>query len=178
MISLEEHRRYRQVAQRSSLIRYRADQLSETDRIGAPRSHLVLVADRREGAPEHGREPGYRIGDKPDAPLSARRSDPKARTVARVGLTAFLIAGLLLILVLPEAGADRGQAPTVSYVVRPGDTLWSIAAAYTPAGGDVRATVRAIRAIRERSSAVIVVGELIEIPVGEAGTQLPGKPAA
>jgi LysM domain-containing protein len=43
-------------------------------------------------------------------------------------------------LTAPEAPASRSGRPAVTYVVRPGDTWWSIARALHPSG-DLRATV-------------------------------------
>lgn len=90
-----------------------------------------------------------------------------ARAALRIGLAAVLAAALLVLLMVPAADADRGGVPTVSHVVRSGDTLWELAAAHTPPSGDVRRTVALIRAANGMASAQIAAGEVIEIPVGE-----------
>ena len=90
-----------------------------------------------------------------------------ARAALRIGLAAVLAAALVVLLMVPAADADRGGVPTVSHVVRSGDTLWELAAAHTPPSGDVRRTVALIRAANGMASALITAGEVIEIPVGE-----------
>jgi nucleoid-associated protein YgaU len=51
-----------------------------------------------------------------------------------------------------------------SVVVHPGDTLWSIAAAVTGEGGDVRAVVADIRELNELPDAVVVPGQVLVLP--------------
>ena len=89
------------------------------------------------------------------------------RTALRVGLAATMVAGLLVLLFIPRADADRGPVPTVSHVVQPGDTLWSLAEVYTPSANDVRETIALIRAANGMSSGLLMVGDVIEVPVGE-----------
>ena len=100
-------------------------------------------------------------------PVSAGRSGAAARTALRIGLASVLAASLVVLLFVPTADADRGAAPTVSYVVRSGDTLWELAAAHTPPAGDVRRTIASIQDANGLDSALITAGEEIEIPVGE-----------
>lgn len=88
-------------------------------------------------------------------------------TALRVGLGAVMVAALLLLLFIPTADADRGPTPTVPHVVEPGDTLWSMAETYTPSAGDVRATVALIRTANGMSSGLLMVGDVIEIPIGD-----------
>ncbi len=104
-------------------------------------------------------------------PVSAGRGGAAARTALRIGLASVLAASLMVLLFVPTADADRGAAPTVSYVVRSGDTLWELAAAHTPPSGDVRRTVGSIMAANGLDSALITAGEVVEIPVGE----IPGQ---
>ena len=96
-----------------------------------------------------------------------------ARALLRLGLTAVLAAALAVLLLVPAVDADRGGAPTVSHVVRPGDTLWGLAAAHTPPSGDVRRTAALIRAANGMDSALITAGEAVEIPVGEISGRRP-----
>lgn len=104
-------------------------------------------------------------------PVSAGRGGAAARTALRIGLASVLAASLMVLLFVPTVDADRGAAPTVSYVVRSGDTLWELAAAHTPPAGDVRRTVALIQAANGMASAFITAGEEIEIPVGD----IPGQ---
>ena len=67
-----------------------------------------------------------------------------------------------------SSGVEADSAPhsTVLHVVKPGDTLWNLAAQSTPAGGDVRATVDLIRELNELPTSVVVVGDAIQVPLG------------
>ena len=65
------------------------------------------------------------------------------------------------------AGDDQGGLRLVgesSVVVHPGDTLWSIAAAVTGEGDDVRAVVADIRELNELPDAVVVPGQVLVVP--------------
>jgi nucleoid-associated protein YgaU len=57
--------------------------------------------------------------------------------------------------------AAAAPAATAGHVVRPGDTVWSIAEALDP-GGDLRATVD--RIVEANGGATLVVGQRIELP--------------
>ena len=139
---------------------------------------LDRLAERRYGPSRVG-PAGWRPvviqGGKAVEPGEVRRSTglpaTVIRTTVRIGLVAVIVAGLLVMLVMPRATADRGPAPAVSHVVQSGDTLWSVAKAYTPDTGDVRATVALIRAANPSSSGLLVVGDVIEVPVGD----IPGR---
>ena len=63
-------------------------------------------------------------------------------------------------LTVPEAPASRPGRPAVTYVVRPGDTWWSIARALHPSG-DVRATVD--RLVADHRGAPLQAGEHITL---------------
>jgi LysM repeat protein len=62
----------------------------------------------------------------------------------------------------PETGTP---VQTVTVVVRPGDTLWQIAAAHS-SSGDLRDAVRAIEQLNGLSDASIVAGQKLYVPVG------------
>ena len=62
--------------------------------------------------------------------------------------------------------AGDGQEGRVEHVVVTGDTLWDIAAAYTPAGEDVRHTVVDIRDANGLEDSVIYPGQVLQVPVG------------
>ena len=89
------------------------------------------------------------------------------RSVTRIGLTALLVAGLVVVTLIPGAEADGGQVEAVSHVIKAGDSLWSVAVAHTPETGDVRHTVDLIRDANRMSSDVVHVGDAIEVPVGD-----------
>lgn len=88
------------------------------------------------------------------------------RSVTRIGLTALLAAGFLVVMVIPGAEADGGQVEAVSHVIQAGDSLWSVAVAHTPETGDVRHTMDLIRDANRMSSDVLHIGDAIEVPVG------------
>lgn len=84
---------------------------------------------------------------------------------------------LALVLLLAFAVVARADDPTAAagvahatHTVRPGDTLWEIAAGYTPAEGDVRDVIMDIKAANGLGSSVIVPGQVLRIPVVAAGS--------
>ncbi|BDZ61378.1 hypothetical protein Lsed01_01193 [Demequina sediminis] len=62
-------------------------------------------------------------------------------------------------------GAGGSEAAVDSYTVGSGETLWSIAAARTPAGHDVRDTLTEIQHLNAMSSTAVDAGEQIFLPV-------------
>ena len=62
-----------------------------------------------------------------------------------------------------DASAVKDDAPD-RHVVVPGDTLWSIAEAHTPAGGDVRRTVADIRDLSGIDGSTIRAGQTLRLP--------------
>lgn len=144
----------------------------------SPGSHLRLVA----GGPSR-RVPGGPAGraavraavraagrpGRPDAAVFRRR-----RLLAG-GLFLLAIAAVLILAQLIQAGIGGGPLTTTGaaagpgmipagateYVVRPGDTLWSIAASLAP-GRDERPLVDALA--RETGGADLYPGETIAIP--------------
>ncbi len=150
----------------------------ELDRLAAPRSMeggaaqaawrpSVIQGGQRSGPG------GAEIGNAlPDPRRSGRRRTLHTRAAVRIGLAAAIMAALLVVFAIPWAGADRGPVPDVSHIVRPGDSLWSIAEHYTPATGDVRKTVALVRSANEGLSNFLMVGDVIKVPVG----RIPGSP--
>ena len=93
--------------------------------------------------------------------------DPMPRTsVRRRRVTALVGAGLLLGVVTgPVAHALSGPDPSVirHYVVRPGDTLWSIALAARPAV-DPRIEIDQIQRANALSGSSITPGQRLAVP--------------
>jgi len=79
---------------------------------------------------------------------------------------------VVVVLLLANAFAAEGQlagdgpAKRVDHLVVTGDTLWDIAAVYTPAGEDVRHTVADIREANGLAGSVIYPGQVLQVPVG------------
>lgn len=99
-----------------------------------------------------------------------RRARVTRQTRRRRAVAGLLVAGALALLALPVSalgGRAATAAPSghvtggVTYVVQPGDTLWSIATRFEQ-GGDTRALVRALAA--ETGSAAVAPGERLVVP--------------
>ena len=93
------------------------------------------------------------------------RLTPRGRRV--VSLIAVLVAGAAL-LTGGRAVADS-PSPAVSvdsYTVGSGETLWSIASAFTAPGEDVRDTVDRLASLNGMEDSALVAGEQILVPVG------------
>lgn len=70
-----------------------------------------------------------------------------------------------LVLLLPSAGNAVDDLNTTEiHTVQPGDTLWEIAAAATPAGDDVRDTVFVIKSLNGLTSSIIMPGDQLQVP--------------
>jgi nucleoid-associated protein YgaU len=97
----------------------------------------------------------------PDGPRRSIRPSWRRRGLLILG--ASLVAALAApVAALAGTAGDSGARPVVgtTYVVRPGDTLWSIAATVDPTGpGPLAAQMAA-----ETGSASVVAGEHIHIP--------------
>ena len=79
---------------------------------------------------------------------------------------------VVVVLLLANAFAADGEFPAdaaggrAEHLVVAGDTLWEIAAAYTPAGEDVRHTVSDIRQANGLSGSIIFPGQVLQVPSG------------
>ena len=73
-----------------------------------------------------------------------------------------LIAALAVIAWAFVAQASHGAGPTVRYTVKPGDTLWSIAAHRY--AGDPRDAIYRIERRNDLHGAVIVPGQTLLLP--------------
>lgn len=101
------------------------------------------------------------------------RSSAERGTTAllRVAVMAALLAAVFAsasLLASASVEARREQAlssvPSASYVVRPGDSVWSIAEANPADGLTTAEAVSYIEGVNELSSACLVPGQVIEIP--------------
>jgi LysM repeat protein len=73
-----------------------------------------------------------------------------------------IVAALAMIAWAFVARASQGAGPTMRYTVKPGDTLWSIAAGHY--AGDPREAVYRIARRNHLAGAVIVPGERLVLP--------------
>jgi LysM repeat protein len=72
-----------------------------------------------------------------------------------------------LVLLLASSVMAAGPEPeTVDYVVRSGDSLWTIAAEIADAGDDVRGLISEIRHLNDLDSSLIIPGQELLVPVG------------
>ena len=146
------------------------------DRTQLPARHLAAVGT---AAPA-------RCGGE-DAPLAPvirlpRRVDPavyRRRRLLAGGCLLLAVAAVLILGQLIQAGIGGGPLPTTGaaatsagtmipagarqYVVRPGDTVWSIANALDP-NGDERPLVDAL--VKELHGATLYPGEVVSLPAG------------
>jgi LysM repeat protein len=82
-----------------------------------------------------------------------------------VRLLALLVGMVLVFLLIGGAAeADSPPAPTTSYVVAPGDTLWEIAGRLVEAGEDVRVMVAVIKELNGMADSTIYPGETLQVP--------------
>jgi nucleoid-associated protein YgaU len=90
----------------------------------------------------------------------ARRRRRLARTLVVASLAA---SGLGFLAGHAAAGSDAARVPAHVYVVRPGDTLWTIAGRVDP-GADPRAVVDALVAGNHLRDAAIAPGQVLRLP--------------
>lgn len=62
------------------------------------------------------------------------------------------------------ARSDTGATQVISYIVRPGDTLWSYASSITPAGQDVAETVDELISLNNLESGALRAGQRLIVP--------------
>ena len=119
---------------------------------------------RLEGGPARAARGGRGVGSRPataGAPLRLTRRGWCALTALAVAVVALAVLALPAVL----GGQDELElAGDSSVVVRPGDTVWSIATAAAAEGEDVRAVVDAIERLNDLEGAVVVPGQVLELP--------------
>jgi nucleoid-associated protein YgaU len=102
-------------------------------------------------------------------PVARRGARPSAATFWRRRLVAGAV-GLAVLVMAGKAGAALGDSPLAvpergpavsRYVVRPGDTLWSVAERFEP-GRDPRPVVDEL--VADRGDGPLVAGEIIVRP--------------
>ena len=100
----------------------------------------------------------------------ASQRDGLSRTRRHGGVLAVLLtltlafAGVGMLTAEP-ARSDGGAMQVTSYIVRPGDTLWSYASAITPTGHDVSETVAELISLNNLESGALRAGQRSIVPV-------------
>ncbi|NDI47311.1 LysM peptidoglycan-binding domain-containing protein, partial [Goekera deserti] len=100
------------------------------------------------------------------APGPVRLTRRGRRLVAVLGVTGALGLGVLAAPVVADAvpsGPGMVLAGESRVVVRPGDTLWSIAVGHAPQD-DPRAVVHAIQQLNDLDGAGLVPGQVLRLP--------------
>ena len=112
-----------------------------------------------------------RVGRDGTGAASVRRVvepiEPDAYRIGRWGrltLTVLALATLALVVTRLVAALSAGTAEPVDVTVRPGDSLWSIAAQAAP-DRDPRAVIDEIRELNRVTGDVVRVGEVLRVPV-------------
>ncbi|MBW3087763.1 LysM peptidoglycan-binding domain-containing protein [Bifidobacterium sp. 82T24] len=75
-----------------------------------------------------------------------------------------VVVGGVMLVPAQRADSDPGPQEVVSYVVAPGDTLWSYAEEITPPGGDVNDTIDELKAMNHMRTSSLRVGDRIVVP--------------
>jgi len=86
-------------------------------------------------------------------------------TLTRAVVLLTAVAVVFFLLLASGAGAGNEVRPTGVQVVVSGDTLWSIAAQYTPPGEDVRTTVIDIKRMNRLDGSLIRAGDRLVVPL-------------
>ena len=88
-----------------------------------------------------------------------------ARTIVVLSLAVVMVAGFAATSGANQEAPVKSSAPSYSVVVvAPGETLWSVAAAY--ASGDVQGFINEIREINNLKGYDLQAGQKIRVPLG------------
>ena len=94
---------------------------------------------------------------------NAVRSDRRGKVMAVVLAATLAWCGFAMLTAEP-ARSDTGATQVISYIVRPGDTLWSYASSITPAGQDVSETVDELISLNNLESGALRAGQRLIVP--------------
>lgn len=90
------------------------------------------------------------------------RSRTRRRVVAR-SIVTLMLAGLLLVAVVPRLLATTEMGEPTYHLVAPGDTLWSLAGRYAPEA-DPRGFVFEVQRLNGLEGVVLLPGERLLLP--------------
>ena len=99
------------------------------------------------------------------APAAATPRPTRSRYLIPPRLLVALLVLATVSVLMTSVQADQPLA-VVPYTVQAGDTLWSISAERTPAGGDVRETIAAVRGLNDLDASIIHPGQVLQLPEG------------
>ena len=93
---------------------------------------------------------------------AARQRNKNLRKMITLSIVTIIIviSGSFLMAGQAEASATE----MLTYMVQPGDTLWTIAGQYNPKGKDIRETVFYIKEANALKSSLIQPGQTLQIP--------------
>jgi Tfp pilus assembly protein FimV len=78
------------------------------------------------------------------------------------------LAALSAVVTIPALSSMHLYAATPQHyatvVVRPGDTLWSIASAHTPSSNDIQDTIDRITQVNHLNTAALTPGQRLHVP--------------
>lgn len=125
---------------------------------------LPVPARLRSDASMRTVRPGQPVPADVSAPLRLTRRGRLVVTLAMLMVSAVVgLLGSVAWSALASDSAAAGSSEGQEYVVTAGDTLWSIAAAHA-GGGDVRATMYAIKQGNDLASSAVVPGQVLVLP--------------
>ncbi len=134
---------------------------------GPPARRDMARPGARPVRPASGVRPG-RVRPGVPAPPAAAAAPLRLTRRGWCALTALAVAAVALAVLVLSAvlggGGDLELAGGSSVVVRPGDTVWSIATEVAGQGEDVRAVVDAIERLNDLEGATVVPGQVLEVP--------------
>ena len=93
-------------------------------------------------------------------------SQRSASARALVIISTIVVMLVLLLATAVHAFSSTPDIDTVTYQVRTGDSLWSIAETIAPVDADLRSVVSTIRELNDLPGAMIHAGDLLEVPAG------------
>jgi hypothetical protein len=96
--------------------------------------------------------------------LTGRRPEWQRRRRRTRLITAAVTVLAVILGVVGAVDADSGPIETVEVRIVAGDTLWDLAADHTPAGEDVRVTLRELMELNGLTDSAVRVGQVVEVP--------------
>jgi len=101
--------------------------------------------------------------------MRARRSARRAllgRRLAEVLITVVLAAAVFATTAVAGSADVTTPAATITVVVQPGDTVWSLAARHAPRGANVQAFVAEVVHNNAIEPTGLIPGSTLEVPAG------------